>query len=83
MLRDGITSAAVSVFRGILSRKELRDRLADVLAALGSEPEAAPDAPLIQMSLSFASRFGTALQRVKTIADHFTSEKLEFSMCQS
>jgi intraflagellar transport protein 56 len=57
-LRDGMNAAAVAVFRRILSRKQPKDRLADVLAALGSEPEAAQTLQTIQKYIETAGEFG-------------------------
>jgi intraflagellar transport protein 56 len=48
VLREGMIASAVGVFRGILSRKEPRDRLSEVIAILGSEPEAAQTLQTIQ-----------------------------------
>jgi intraflagellar transport protein 56 len=39
-LREGMVAAAVGTFRDILSRKEQRDRINDVLSVLTSDPEA-------------------------------------------
>jgi intraflagellar transport protein 56 len=61
-LREGMIASAVGVFRGILSQKESRDLLPDVLAALASEPEAAKTLKTIQDYIQTSGDFeGTRL----------------------
>jgi intraflagellar transport protein 56 len=38
--REGLVASAVGVFRGVLTRKEPRDRLTEIIAILSQEPEA-------------------------------------------
>jgi intraflagellar transport protein 56 len=60
-LREGMIASAVGVFKGIASKKESRDLLADVLAALGSEPEAASILKSIQNYIQTSGEFDDAL----------------------
>jgi intraflagellar transport protein 56 len=56
-LREGMIASAVGVFRGILSRKEPRDRLSEVLTTLSSEPEAAQTLQTIQNYIETSGEF--------------------------
>jgi intraflagellar transport protein 56 len=60
ILREGMIASAVGVFRGILSRKEPRDLLADVLSTLGSEPQAADTLKAIQNYIQTSGEFDDA-----------------------
>lgn len=59
-LRDGMVASAVAVFRGVLSRTEPPDRLAEVLSCLSTEPEAADTLQVIQDYIETSGEFDTA-----------------------
>jgi intraflagellar transport protein 56 len=56
-LREGMIASALGVFKGILSKKESRDLLPDVLAALGSEPDASNTLKSIQNYMQTSGEF--------------------------